>query len=47
MTRGLPDDDGAHTAAGVDEVLELAARGGALVVGPGPGPQRRRLRLRP
>jgi hydroxyethylthiazole kinase-like uncharacterized protein yjeF len=37
MTRGLPDDDGAHTAAGVDEVLDLAARGGALVVGPGIG----------
>jgi NAD(P)H-hydrate epimerase len=37
MTRGLPDDDGAHTAAGVDEVLELSERGGALVVGPGIG----------
>ena len=37
MTRGLPDDDGAHTADGVDEVLELASRGGALVVGPGLG----------
>jgi NAD(P)H-hydrate epimerase len=37
MTRGLPDHDGAHTAAGVDEVLELAERGGALVVGPGMG----------
>jgi ADP-dependent NAD(P)H-hydrate dehydratase / NAD(P)H-hydrate epimerase len=37
MTRGLPDEDGAHTAAGVDGVLELAARGGALVVGPGIG----------
>jgi ADP-dependent NAD(P)H-hydrate dehydratase / NAD(P)H-hydrate epimerase len=37
MTRGLPDADGAHTAAGVDTVLELAARGGALVVGPGIG----------
>jgi hydroxyethylthiazole kinase-like uncharacterized protein yjeF len=37
MTRGLPDHDGAHTAAGVDEVLELAQRGGALVVGPGIG----------
>jgi ADP-dependent NAD(P)H-hydrate dehydratase / NAD(P)H-hydrate epimerase len=37
MTRGLPDADGAHTAAGVDQVLELAARGGALVVGPGIG----------
>jgi ADP-dependent NAD(P)H-hydrate dehydratase / NAD(P)H-hydrate epimerase len=37
MTRALPDDDGAHTAAGVDAVLELAARGGTLVVGPGIG----------
>ena len=37
MTRGLPDEDGAHTAAGVDAVLELAERGGALVVGPGIG----------
>jgi ADP-dependent NAD(P)H-hydrate dehydratase / NAD(P)H-hydrate epimerase len=37
MTRGLPDSDGAHTAAGVAAVLELAARGGALVVGPGIG----------
>ncbi|MGZ8633311.1 MAG: NAD(P)H-hydrate dehydratase, partial [Solirubrobacteraceae bacterium] len=37
MTRGLPDDGGAHTADGVDEVLELASRGGALVVGPGLG----------
>jgi NAD(P)H-hydrate epimerase len=37
MTRALPDDDGAHTAAGAEAVLELAARGGALVVGPGIG----------
>jgi NAD(P)H-hydrate epimerase len=37
MTRALPDDDGAHTAAGVDEVMELSRRGGALVVGPGIG----------
>jgi hydroxyethylthiazole kinase-like uncharacterized protein yjeF len=37
MTRGLPDRDGAHTEAGVDEVLELAQRGGALVAGPGVG----------
>jgi hydroxyethylthiazole kinase-like uncharacterized protein yjeF len=37
MTRGLPDDDGAHTAAGVEEVLALAQRGGSLVVGPGLG----------
>ena len=47
MTRGLPEDDGAHTAAGVEEVLELSKRGGALVVGPGPRAQRRSLRLRP
>jgi NAD(P)H-hydrate epimerase len=37
MTRGLPDDDGAHTAAGADTVLEMSERGGALVVGPGLG----------
>src|SRR3954470_786199 len=37
MTRGLPDHDGAHTEAGVDAVLELAQRGGALVAGPGIG----------
>ncbi|MEA2289163.1 MAG: ADP-dependent NAD(P)H-hydrate dehydratase / NAD(P)H-hydrate epimerase [Solirubrobacteraceae bacterium] len=37
MTRGLPDDDGAHTEAGVDTVLELAQRGGALIAGPGLG----------
>jgi hydroxyethylthiazole kinase-like uncharacterized protein yjeF len=37
MTRGLPDADGAHTEAGVDAVLELAARGGALIAGPGIG----------
>jgi NAD(P)H-hydrate epimerase len=37
MTRGLPDEDGAHTAAGVEAVLELSERGGSLVVGPGLG----------
>jgi hydroxyethylthiazole kinase-like uncharacterized protein yjeF len=37
MTRGLPDDEGAHTEAGVAQVLELAKRGGALVAGPGVG----------
>jgi NAD(P)H-hydrate epimerase len=37
MTRGLPDADGAHTEAGVDAVLELAQRGGALIAGPGLG----------
>ncbi len=37
MTRGLPDEDGAHTAAGVVAVLEASARGGALALGPGLG----------
>jgi ADP-dependent NAD(P)H-hydrate dehydratase / NAD(P)H-hydrate epimerase len=37
MTRGLPDEEGAHTAEGVDTVLDLSARGGALIVGPGIG----------
>lgn len=37
MTRGLPDEAGAHTAEGAETVLELSARGGALVVGPGLG----------
>jgi len=37
MTRGLPDRDGAHTEAGVDAVLELSERGGALIAGPGIG----------
>jgi NAD(P)H-hydrate epimerase len=37
MTRGLPDDDGALTAAGVDAAVEAAARAGALVLGPGLG----------
>ena len=37
MTRGLPDRDGAHTEEGVEQVLELAARGGALIAGPGIG----------
>jgi ADP-dependent NAD(P)H-hydrate dehydratase / NAD(P)H-hydrate epimerase len=37
MTRGLPDDDGAHTPHGADAVLELTQRGGALVLGPGLG----------
>src|SRR5262249_21515014 len=37
MTRALPDDDGAHTPAGADPLLELTQRGGALVLGPGLG----------
>ena len=37
MTRGLPDDDGALAPAGVDAALAIAARAGALVLGPGAG----------
>jgi NAD(P)H-hydrate epimerase len=37
MSRGLPDDDGAHTPAGVPDVEEMAERAGAVVLGPGLG----------
>jgi hydroxyethylthiazole kinase-like uncharacterized protein yjeF len=37
MSRGLPDDDGFHTPAGVADVEELAERAGAVVLGPGIG----------
>jgi NAD(P)H-hydrate epimerase len=37
MTRALPEDDGGHTPAGLDEVRQLAERAGALVLGPGIG----------
>jgi hydroxyethylthiazole kinase-like uncharacterized protein yjeF len=37
MSRGLPDDDGFHTAAGVGDVEEMAERAGAVVLGPGLG----------
>jgi ADP-dependent NAD(P)H-hydrate dehydratase / NAD(P)H-hydrate epimerase len=37
MSRGLPDQDGFHSPAGADEVRALAARAGALVLGPGIG----------
>jgi NAD(P)H-hydrate epimerase len=37
MTRGLPDADGAHTPNGVDELAKMAARAGAVVLGPGLG----------
>jgi NAD(P)H-hydrate epimerase len=37
MTHGLPEHDGAHVADGVDQVLELCERAGALVLGPGIG----------
>jgi ADP-dependent NAD(P)H-hydrate dehydratase / NAD(P)H-hydrate epimerase len=37
MTRGLPEQDGGHVPAGVEAVLEAAARKGSLVLGPGLG----------
>jgi NAD(P)H-hydrate epimerase len=37
MSRGLPDEDGAHTPEGVEVVHEMAERAGALVLGPGIG----------
>ena len=37
MSRGLPDDDGSHTPAGVADVEEMAERAGAVVLGPGLG----------
>ncbi len=37
MTRGLADDDGAFSAAAVDDALAALERAGALVLGPGAG----------
>ena len=37
MTRGLADEDGGHTPAGVDELLSMSERAGAVVLGPGLG----------
>ena len=37
MSRALPDEDGAHTPAGVEVVEEMAERAGAVVLGPGLG----------
>ena len=37
MSRGLPDEDGAHTPQGADDVEELAEGAGAVVLGPGIG----------
>jgi NAD(P)H-hydrate epimerase len=37
MTRGLPDDGGGLTAAGVASVLEASERAGVLALGPGLG----------
>ena len=37
MTRGLPDEDGSHTPAGVEELVSMAERAGSVVLGPGVG----------
>jgi len=37
MTRGFPHDEGGHTPAGVEPLLEMAERAGAVVLGPGLG----------
>jgi ADP-dependent NAD(P)H-hydrate dehydratase / NAD(P)H-hydrate epimerase len=37
MTRGLAEDDGGHSPAGVEGFLALAERAGAVVLGPGLG----------
>ena len=37
MTHGMAEDDGAHSPEGVDAVLELCEKAGALVLGPGIG----------
>jgi NAD(P)H-hydrate epimerase len=37
VTRGLPEKDGMHVAAGADGVAELSERAGAVVLGPGLG----------
>ena len=37
MTRGFPDEGGGHTPEGVEDLLEMAERAGAVVLGPGLG----------
>jgi hydroxyethylthiazole kinase-like uncharacterized protein yjeF len=37
LTRGLPDENGAHTPEGVEGMKQLAERAGAVVLGPGLG----------
>ena len=37
MTRGLAEADGGHSPAGVPELVEMAGRAGAVVLGPGLG----------
>ena len=47
MTRGFPDEDGGHTPAGVEPLLEMAERAGAVVLGPGLGRTEPAVRVRP
>lgn len=37
MTHGLPDEDGSHTPDGLERLIELTERAGAVVLGPGLG----------
>lgn len=37
MTRGLPEEDGGHCERGVQALLEMSERAGAVVLGPGIG----------
>jgi NAD(P)H-hydrate epimerase len=37
MTRGMPEHGGMHTEQGAEQVAEMAARAGAVVLGPGLG----------
>ncbi len=37
MSRGLPDENGSHTPAGVEPLAELAQRAGTVILGPGLG----------
>ena len=37
MTRGLPDAEGGHVEGGVEALLEMSERAGAVVLGPGLG----------
>ena len=37
MTRALPESEGGHTPEGVDQLVEMADRAGAVVLGPGLG----------
>jgi peroxiredoxin len=46
MTRGLPAAGGAHTAAGVGELMEMSERAGAVVLGVSPDSERSHQRFK-